>query len=239
MRIEICIPAYNEERIIAESARAVLRALRDAGKKDALVTVCDNASFDATARIAKGVIGVGVLSVPVRGKGAAVVGAARHSQADIFGFIDADISADPSEIATLVAFIENDDCDIVVGSRLLNTEIIRRGVFRSVLSRAFNILRKMILGIRVQDTQCGLKVMNVHGRDVLATCVETGWFFDIEFLARAERAGLRIREVPIRWDEERFPGRVSKLNHVRDSIGALRAMVRIRRALRDSQPTSH
>jgi len=227
MTIEICIPAFNEERIIAEAARAVGNVLQAAGKA-ALVTVSDNASTDATASIARGIKGVSVLFVPIRGKGAAVIAAARRSEADIFGFIDADLSADPANIPLLLSLLEGGACDIAIGSRLVDTHTVQRGMMRTVLSRMFNVVRKLIVGIRVEDTQCGLKLMNARGKAVLARCSETGWFFDMEFLARAEAADLRIKEVPIGWDEHRMPWRASKLKYVRDSIGALFAMLRIR-----------
>lgn len=228
MRIEMCIPAFNEEDIIAESAHAVLQVFRDAGK-EALVTVSDNASTDATASIAGGIEGVSVLSTSVRGKGAAVVAAARHSTADFFGFIDVDLSADVADILPLLSLVERGESDIAIGSRLIDTDLVHRGAFRTFSSKTFNMLQKMIVGVQFEDTQCGLKVMNARGRNVLATCTETGWFFDMEFLACAERAGLRIREVPVHWDEHRFADRSSKLNPLRDGLGALSAMVRIRR----------
>jgi len=231
MNIELCIPAFNEERIIASAARAVVRVLRGANK-NASVTVADNASTDATAEIARSVVGVSVLSIPVRGKGAAVVEAARRSSADVFGFLDADLSADTADIITLLTLVEKGACDIAIGSRLLDTGLVDRGKFRTLGSKLFNLVRKVLLGIAVQDTQCGLKVMNARGREVLARCAEQGWFFDIEFLARAERAGLRISEVPIRWREQRFAGRESKLHLFRDGVMAIAAMLRIRRQIR-------
>lgn len=230
MKIEICIPAWNEERIIAESASAVLRVLRKTGE-EIHVVVADNDSTDGTSSVAKSIKGVSVLSIPVRGKGAAIVAAARHSDADIFGFIDADLSADPEDILNLLPFVQSRGFDVAIGSRLAETKMVNRGVFRTLSSRIFNVFRKIIVGVGVEDTQCGLKLMNARGRKILANCTEMGWFLDIEFLARAERAGLRIREIPIRWNEYASPGRVSKLNLFRDSVGALRAMFRIRKAI--------
>lgn len=232
MKIEICIPAFNEERVIADAARGVLQVFRTA-KKEVIVTVADNASTDETADIAKEIEGVSVMSIPTRGKGAGVVAAARHSSADFFGFIDADLSADPEDLMSLLYFVERGDCDIAVGSRLLDRTMVNRGILRTLSSKIFSMARKMLVGMgKIEDTQCGLKLMNVQGRKILAECAETGWFFDIEFLARAERAGLRIREVPIHWDEYRFPERASKLNYVSDGIEYIRAMFRIRRLLK-------
>ncbi len=234
MTIDICVPAFNEEGIIREALTSLKRIVDGISGTDFTIILADNGSTDATSAQARRVDGVSVLEVPQRGKGAAVVACAGRSQADIFGFIDADLSADPAQIIRLLPFLEHDECDIVIGSRLIDTRIIHRTAIRTLLSKVFNGVRKMILGIKVEDTQCGLKLMNARGRNVLARCTETGWFFDMEFLARAERSGLRIREVPVQWDEQRFPGRASKLDHVRDSIGALRAMFRIRRAMKVS-----
>lgn len=228
MKIEICIPAFNEERIISESVNAVARIFREAGR-EALITVSDNASTDRTASIARSIKGVSVLSTSIQGKGAAVVAVARRSSADFFGFIDADLSVDPTEIISFLSLLERDSCDIVIGSRLIDKTIVDRGMLRTFLSKMFNALRKIIVGVKAEDTQCGLKLMNARGREVLAECLEKGWFFDMEFLVRAERAGMRIQEVPIHWREHRFIGRDSKLNLFRDCIGAFHAMFRIRR----------
>lgn len=231
MNIDICIPAFNEEKIIAESARRVMSVLAQIPGARYRLVVADNGSTDQTAAAARRALGVEVLAVPVRGKGAAVREAARASSADVFGFIDADLSADPEDIPRLLEVLAQGKSDIVIGSRLLDTSAVTRDWMRTLSSRIFNMLRKMILGISVRDTQCGLKLMNGKGRVVLASCVEMGWFLDMEFLARAERSGLSVREMPVFWQEHRFPGRESKLKLFRDSLGAVRAMLRIRRRL--------
>lgn len=231
MKIDICIPAFNEEEIVAWAAHEVRRVLNRIPNAECRIIVADNGSTDETARRANAVEGVTVLAVPIRGKGAAVVAAARSSKADIFGFIDADLSAEPSDILKLLALLQKKKCDVAIGSRFIDTNTVKREWLRTTLSRLFNILRKIILGLSIHDTQCGLKLMNARGKDVLAQCQETGWFFDIEFLSLSERAGLKTTEVPVQWDEYRFAGRKSKLSLIRDGFGALGALARIRRRL--------
>ena len=228
MKIELCIPAFNEERVIAESAMRVRDALRTISS-DSRVTVVSNASTDVTAARAGSVEGLHVLQIKERGKGAAIVASARESHTDFFGFIDADLSADPSDITVLFRALERGECDIAIGSRLMDTGMVERTWMRTMSSRAFNMLRKLLLGISAQDSQCGLKLMNERGRSILASCQETGWFLDMELLFCAERAGLRVHEIPIHWNEQRYEGRASKLRVMRDGIGALTAMMRIRR----------
>jgi len=234
MKVDLCIPAFNEESVIGETVQEVKGVLAGIPDTPHLIVVANNGSTDRTAERAREA-GASVLDIPMKGKGAAVIGAARASSADIFGFIDADLSAEPSDIHTLLAPILSGECDIAVGSRLLDTRTVKREYLRTFGSQAFNLLRKATLGISVRDTQCGLKFMNVRGRGALELCKETGWFFDMEFLARAERSGLRIRELPIRWNEHRFEGRKSKLRLIRDGFGFLNALQRIYRRLKSEK----
>lgn len=157
MRIDICIPAYNEEKIIAEAVYSVSEALSLIPNITWRVIVSENGSVDNTAQYAR-TAGAYVISTSESGKGGAIIAAARVSQADIFGFIDADLSADPTYIAILLKEIYK-GADIAIGSRLLKKEETSRSIFRTVTSIMFNMLRKSLLGVRVSDAQCGLKLM--------------------------------------------------------------------------------
>ncbi len=148
-----------------------------------------------------------------------------------FGFIDADLSADPDAIPGMLEKLLADEADLVIGSRLLNVKTTNRGWLRTVASKLFNWLTALMLGLKVKDAQCGLKLMNARGVEVLKQCQEPGWFLDIELLARARQQGLRILEVPVVWTEFRFPGRKSQIRHIQDGLEAVRAMWRVRRRL--------
>ena len=150
---------------------------------------------------------------------------------DIFGFIDADLSADPDAISGMLEKIQNNEADIVIASRLLQTKTTNRSFLRTLSSHIFNFLIRLTLGLSVKDAQCGLKLMNQRATDILLTCTEDGWFLDIEFLAKARQYKLRVQEVPVPWTEFRYPDRKSHIRHVRDGLGALRAIWRIRRGI--------
>lgn len=228
-RLDVVIPAYNEADIIEASIAEIRKALASFPIPYQLI-VADNGSTDSTAERAQHA-GAVVLAVPTRGKGAALAHAARTSRAGYFAFIDADISAHPRELGNLYTVLQERHADVVIGSRLMQERGVHRSLLRTLTSRSFNLLRRLVLGISVADTQCGLKLMKAQGRNVLAECLETGWFLDMEFLARAERGGLSIVEVPVAWEEFRFAGRASKLDLVRDGVGAIGAMLRIRSRL--------
>jgi glycosyltransferase involved in cell wall biosynthesis len=155
----------------------------------------------------------------------------RHSSFGInsvFGFIDADLSADPDAIAGMVARLQDDKADIVIASRLLVTKTTNRGWLRTLSSKFFNIIADLFLHLDVADAQCGLKIMNARGVEILKSCQEDGWFLDIEFLARARQDNLRIAEVPVPWIEFRYPNRKSQIRHFRDGIEAVKAIWRIK-----------
>jgi dolichyl-phosphate beta-glucosyltransferase len=228
----LAIPAHNERDIIAESVRTIAEHLR-AIESSALLVV-DNGSIDGTASAVTRLAlpSVDAVYIEAKGKGIAILHAARHGrEADFFGFIDADLSVDPKYIQKLLEPVVRGEADIVIGSRLSDTRMVRRSFWRTASSRVFNALRLVLLGVPVQDSQCGLKIMNARGRTILKGCEEEGWFLDLEFLARAHQKGLSILELPVAWDEHRFANRASKLRLLRDGLGAVRAMIRIRMRL--------
>jgi glycosyltransferase involved in cell wall biosynthesis len=234
MKLLLCVPAYNEEEVIVPTLETLANTLSKIPGLSWHVLVADNASTDNTAQKVRELAldNVSVLVLTKKGKGLAVRAAVEFVQdADLFGFIDADLSAQPSSIPLLLEAIK-EGADIAIGSRLLHPARVRRGFFRTVSSKLFNRIRFFMLGINVVDSQCGLKIMNKKGMQVLRECSEDTWFFDMELLARAQKKGLHISELPIVWEENYYPQRKSKLSVWRDGIGALGAMLRIRKKVR-------
>lgn len=225
---DLCIPAFNEEAIIGDTVTALKGILSRTGESYRIIVV-DNGSTDSTTKKAQEA-GADVITIPMRGKGRAVVVAAQSSTAEIFGFIDADLPCDLEDVENLYQLVRKGVCDIAIGSKVCDSYIIDRKFHRKLMTRVFNALRYLILGLHVKDSQAGLKLMNTSGSKLLVKCQETGWFFDIEFLALAERRGLSVREVGIHL-QDRNVERTSRIRIVRDSIGAIAAMLRIRSRL--------
>lgn len=248
----LVIPTRNEAPYIQGAIQSLARSLGGL-KPGWQMIVADNGSTDGTGdaveqlRIKNDELRdkVRLLNCPEEGKGVAIVYSAKQlriksdesslEQAtrddNYFGFIDADLSADPDAIRGMLDKLLADEADIVIGSRLLNTKTTNRGWLRTFTSKLFNLGADLFLGIKVKDAQCGLKLMNARGAEILKQCQETGWFLDIEFLARARQQGLRILEAPVVWTEFRFPGRKSQIRHMQDGLEAVRAMRRVRRKL--------
>ena len=250
MTLDLCVPARNEAPFIQQTILKLVNVLRPTARSvatdgatseevDWKIVVSVNGSTDNTLEKVLDIQRSGyskfdiqekveVLDCPTTGKGSAIKFAAQNSQADIFGFIDADLSTDPDSIPEMVSIIQRGEADIVIASRLLQSKTTNRSSLRSLSSRIFNLGAKLILGLKVKDAQCGLKFMDVKGLELLKQCKEDGWFLDMEFLYKTQKRGLRIVEIPVPWIEFRYSDRKSQIRHLRDGAGALAAMFRIR-----------
>ncbi|OGZ11611.1 MAG: hypothetical protein A3C93_04330 [Candidatus Lloydbacteria bacterium RIFCSPHIGHO2_02_FULL_54_17] len=233
MKFTLVIPAFNEAPVVVPTLTVLRDALTRERDLEWAIIVADNASTDGTgdavARI--GDARIRVLLIPAKGKGNAVRSAFLKADGDVVGFTDADLPVLPEEIVAAAKIVAEGAADVVAGSRLLPESVMPdREWWRTVSSRVFNRFARLVVGVSVGDTQCPLKVMNTKGRDILLATLESTWFFDLEFFALAERLLLRVREVPVTWNEHRYPARKSKLAPA-DTLRAVVAMFRIRRRL--------
>jgi len=229
MKLDLAIPTYNEAAIIGKTITTLAGVLNSDKNLSWKIIVADNGSNDGTAEKVReiSIPNVEAFIVSGKGKGRAIREVAAQSQAEYFGFIDADLSAEPTAIFGLLGELSS-GADVAIGSRLKDERVVSRGFFRTLSSKIFNFLRKILVGVRVADSQCGLKIMNAEGKKRLLATVESAWFMDLEFLAYAERDKLVIKEIPVKWNEFRYENRKPKLNVLRDGVLAIIAMVRIR-----------
>ena len=99
-----------------------------------------------------------------------------------------------------------------------------RGPKREIISRCYNLLLRAVLQVRFSDAQCSFKAVRADvARRLLPLVEDTGWFFDTELLVLAERAGLRLHEVPVDWVDD--PD--SKVDIVATATADLRGVARL------------
>ncbi len=210
--LSIVIPAYNESARIGKTLRELLAYLggQPGGGE---VIVVDDGSKDDTARVAEaafaehnapGVEARVIRVEPNRGKGHAVrtgLLAARHTVA---AFFDADLSMPVAETPKLVEPIRSGQYDVVFGSRALDRRLIgtHQPWTREQSGRVFNFVMRRMTGLPFKDTQCGFKAFRM---DVCRAVVEGALIdrfgFDVELLFIAHRAGLKMLEYPVRWND--------------------------------------
>src|SRR5438046_1957007 len=227
--IEIVVPVYNEERDLERGVRR-LRAYLDAGFPfHSHITIADNASDDGTRaigeRLAETIPGVGYIRLSDKGRGRALATTWMLSTADVVAYMDVDLSTDLDALLPLVAPLISGHSDVAVGSRLATGSRVRRGAKRELISRCYNALLHLALGTRFKDAQCGFKAVRADTARRLVPRVENrSWFFDTELLVLAQRAGLRIHEIPVDWDDD--PD--SRVDIAKTAMDDLRGIFRMR-----------
>lgn len=142
-----------------------------------------------------------------------------QGQASILSYMDVDLATGLEAFPQLLQALE-EGYDIAIGSRYLAGSRIRRTFSRRFYSWGYNLLFRALFRSKIQDAQCGFKAMKAEvAREVLPKVKDTGWSFDTEFLLRAEKRGYRIKEIPVKWQEDteskvRIPGTIVKMLRV-------------------------
>jgi putative flippase GtrA len=230
--LDIVIPVYNEGRDLAGSVRRLHQFLATEVPYPSRITVADNASTDSTLAVAQELADelqdVDVIHLEAKGRGGALYTAWMASEADVVAYMDVDLSTDLSALMPLVAPLISGHSDLAIGSRLAASSRVVRGPKREFVSRSYNLILRGVLGARFSDAQCGFKAVRADvARQLLPLVADTGWFFDTELLVIAERAGLRIHEVPVDWVDD--PD--SRVDVVSTAINDLKGCWRVGRAL--------
>ena len=222
------VPVRNEERDLAPSVRRLVGYLRESFPFSARVTVADNGSTDATwavaTRLARELPEVRAVHMEQPGRGRALRAIWSRSEAEVLAYMDVDLSTDLNALLPLVAPLLSGHSDVAIGTRLARGSRVIRGPKRELISRGYNLLLRTLMGARFSDAQCGFKAIRRDQAQVLLPLTQdTGWFFDTELLVLAERAGLRIHEIPVDWIDDLD----SRVDIIATALADLRGMARL------------
>ncbi len=229
--LSVVIPAFNEEARLPPHLGAVLAYLRVHYPAFELLVVDDGSRDGTVAAVTAALAGEPrarvVAYTPNRGKGYAIRTGVLASRGAQVVFLDADLSTPIDEIPRALELLR--EAEIVIGSRDLPNSDVRvpQPLFRRVASDLFKWVRYLMVGLwRISDTQCGFKAYRGPvARQLFALAQIDRFMFDVEILYLAERAGLRIVEMPVRWEDS--PG--SKVQLGEGLQNTVRDLWRIRR----------
>lgn len=233
--LSIVVPAFNEAERLGASLRIILDYL-DEQVGDGELIVVDDGSSDHTAEVARQsfshsprVAARCIRYEKNRGKGYAVRIGLLAAHAPIALFSDADLSTPITETPKLIRPIEAGERDLTFGSRALDRSLI--GVHqpwrREQGGKVFNLIVRLATGMPFWDTQCGFKAFRMSVcRPIIEAARIDRFGFDVELLYVAQLAGLRLEEVPVRWDHNEG----SKISVLRDSVRMFNEVRDIRRA---------
>ena len=227
-QVDIVVPVRNEEHDLAPSVRRLVGYLREGFPFTARVTIADNGSTDGTWAIADGLARefdeVRAVHMEQPGRGRALRAIWSQSDAEVLAYMDVDLSTDLNALLPLVAPLLSGHSDLAIGTRLARGSRVIRGPKRELISRSYNVLLHACMGARFSDAQCGFKAIRLEqARALLPLTQDTGWFFDTELLVLAERAGLRIHEIPVDWIDDID----SRVDIVATALADLRGMARL------------
>ena len=230
--LDVVVPVYNEVDDLEAGVRRLHAYLTTTLPYTFRVTIADNASTDGTfevaCRLAEELPHVAAVHLDEKGRGRALRQTWSASDAAVLAYMDVDLSTDLAALLPLVAPLVSGHSDLAIGTRLSRSARVVRGPKRELISRSYNLLLRTTLSIRFSDAQCGFKAIRAdRARQLLPLVEDSGWFFDTELLVLAERAGLRIHEVPVDWTDD--PD--SRVDIVSTAMADLRGIVRLSRAL--------
>ncbi|MBQ9798027.1 MAG: glycosyltransferase [Clostridia bacterium] len=233
MKISVCIPMYNENRVIAETART-LSAYMQANFEDYEIVFCSDGSTDGcdeTVR-ALNLPSVKVIGyVQNQGKGHAVRTAMLAAEGDIRMFTDADLAYGTDVIKQVAdAFAQKPEADLVIGSRNLSKDGYEGYTFlRKLMSKVYIRVLCIAGGFRLSDSQCGCKAFRgTAAEKIFSRCEVNGFAFDFEAILWAVKMKMHIAEIPVHVINHGE----SKVRIVRDTIRMLRDLRKMKKRIK-------
>ncbi len=228
------MPCHNEQSIILESLRETLSALKSSYPKPFEIVVADDGSQDGTSDSAELLASadprVRVLRYPQNGgKGSVLRKAFSATTGEVVCFLDGDFDIHPKHITPFVELMRESGADVVVGSKRHPQSRIDYPTTRRVMSKGYELVVRGLFGLRLRDTQTGVKVFR---REVLETILPLGlvnrYAFDAELLVLASRCGFKIVEAPLEMDfRGRFGSGVDPRAIVQMSLDTLAVFYRL------------
>jgi dolichyl-phosphate beta-glucosyltransferase len=207
--LDIVVPAYNEEARLGATLRA-LTAYTATLPLSVAITVVDNGSVDRSAEVVDEAAErrpdntvLRLIGCSRQGKGAAVRRGMLASTARWRGFADADLSTPPQVLTDVIGHLER-GAPVVIGSRRAPgaSYAVPQPLVRRLGSSTFRMLTRPLVGA-ISDTQCGFKFFTGDAADqIFSRVTANGFAFDVEVLAVANRLGMQVVEVPVRWTDQ-------------------------------------
>ena len=233
MKISVCVPMYNENRVIAKSAKTLSEYMM-ANFEDYEIVFCSDGSTDGCDKT------VEALNLPnVRvigyeknqGKGCAVRTAILAATGDVRMFTDADLAYGTGVIKQVAdAFANNPDAEMVIGSRNLDKSGYEGyTLLRKIMSKVYIKVLCIAGGFKLSDSQCGCKAFRADAAEkIFSRCEVNGFAFDFEAILWAVKMKMKIVEIPVRVIHHGE----SKVRIIRDTVKMLRDLAKMKKRIR-------
>ena len=198
LNLSVVIPAYNEEKRI----RKILSDLETIDEVKEVIVVIDG--NDRTHEIAAKFRKAKTIKSEMRlGKGGAIIEGIKQTKGDVIAYVDADGAISGTEVLRLAKLVHGER-QLIIGSRWLKESKVNKHqpLVRKLLSRGFNVLTFAVLGLKLRDTQCGLKAFPISVKQEVIPHIGTkNLFFDVSFIFNCKIRNYDIHEVGIEWSD--------------------------------------
>ncbi len=207
--LSLIIPVYRQEKTIVNNINVIKSTLSSIRYDYEIIIVIDGSADNSLSLLLKAVIPkVRIISYSKnQGKSFAIRLGMLYAHGDYIMFMDAGNEIDPNGISMLLEHMEWYDADIIVGSKRHPASQVNYSSIRKLLSWGYYLLVKLLFGIKIHDTQAGIKVFKRKTiGDVLPRLIEKKFAGDLEILVVAKIMGFkRIYEAPIKLDYNLAP----------------------------------
>ena len=210
MKLEILFPVLNEHLRLEKGIDNCMKYMQEHIHIPFTLTILDNGSDDDTPDIGRMLEEryeqVRYVRIEERGVGIAFKTGVENSDADIVGYMDIDLSTDLKYISKMLwLFKNNPRLEYVNGSRFSSdSDTQGRKWYRQITSAGLVLMLKVLFKMKATDALCGFTFLRTEvAKKLVQECSDDhGWFYTVEFLIRAERAGVCIYDCPVEWVED-------------------------------------
>ena len=231
----VIMPAYNEGMHIRENVLKASEIISGFVHNYRIIVVNDGSSdntFEEIASAAKADSKISYISYkPNQGKGKAITNGVLYANADYIAFLDSDLELNPIMLKGFLRAMKNENADIVIGSKLHKDSKLEYPLMRRIMSIGYYLVLKLMFRLDIKDTQTGIKLFK---GSVIKTLTEDmitdGYAYDIEILAKANKAGCKIIEMPNELKFKRERKEKSRIS-LKTSIKVFKDTIKIKKAL--------
>lgn len=210
MKLTILFPVLNERLRLEKGITTCVQYVREHLPNICSLVIVDNGSDDETPQIAQSLAEkypeVTYRRIEERGVGIAFKTGVSECETELVGYMDIDLSTDLKYLTRTMELFEKDPTlQYVNGSRFsTSSDTQGRKWYRKITSAGLVFLLKHYLGMKATDALCGFTFLRTKAaKELISECSDDhGWFYTVELLLRAERAGLSILDMPVEWVED-------------------------------------
>ncbi len=200
--LTVIMPAYNEGMHIHDNLLKASEIISGFVRNYRIIAVDDGSSDNTLSEIISASEADSKISYisykPNQGKGKAITNGVLYANSDYVAFLDSDLELNPAMLKGFLKTMKEKNADIVIGSKLHKDSKLEYPLSRRIMSIGYYVVLKIMFRLDIKDTQTGIKLFRTR---VIKTLTENmitdGYAYDIEILAKANKAGCRILEMPI------------------------------------------